>query len=160
MLVDHGFTVPMSLFWQGNTYQGVKTIPVCINTVQHPLPSPARCYKLGQAIGRAVASYQKDLKVVVLGTGGLSHQLDGERAGHINKEFDRMCMDKIIHEPEGLTHYSIHELVRLAGAQGAEFIMWLAMRGALQGKVTKLHSNYHVPISNTATGLMVLENAA
>jgi protocatechuate 4,5-dioxygenase, beta chain len=160
MLVDHGFTVPMSLFWRGNKYAGVRTIPVCINTVQHPLPSPARCFKLGQAIARAVASYQEDLKVVVLGTGGLSHQLDGERAGFINREFDQMCMDKIVHQPEAFLGLSIHELVRLAGAQGAEFIMWLTMRGALTGSVRKVHGNYHVPISNTATGLMVLENSA
>ncbi len=160
MLVDHGFTVPMSLFWPGNTYTYVKVIPVQINTVQHPLPSPARCFKLGQAIGRAVASYPKDLKVVVLGTGGLSHQLDGERAGFINKKFDLMCLDKIVNEPEALTRLSIHELVKEAGAQGAEFILWLAMRGALTGKVTKIHSSYHVAVSNTATGLLVLENAA
>jgi len=131
MLVDHGFTVPMSLFWPGNTYGDVRTIPVQINTVQHPLPSPARCFKLGQAIGRAIESYPKDLKVVVLGTGGLSHQLDGERAGFINKKFDLMCLDKIVNEPEALTKLSIHELVREAGAQGSEFILWLAMRGVL-----------------------------
>ena len=130
MLVDHGFTVPMSLFCSGNSYGGVKTIPVCINTVQHPLPSPLRCFKLGQAIGRAIESYPKDLNVVVLGTGGMSHQLDGERAGFINKKFDLLCLDKIVNEPEILTRYSIHELVREAGAQGAEFILWLAMRGA------------------------------
>ena len=160
MLVDHGFTVPMSLFWPGNTYGNVKTIPVQINTVQHPLPSPMRCFKLGQAIGRAIESYPKDLKVVVLGTGGLSHQLDGERAGFINKKFDLMCLDKIVNEPEALTRYSIPELVREAGAQGAEFILWLAMRGVLHRHVTKIHSSYHVAISNTATGLLVLENAA
>lgn len=160
MLVDHGFTVPMSLFWKDNTYQGVKTIPVCINTVQHPMPTPARCFKLGQAIGRAIEAYDKDLKVVVLGTGGMSHQLDGERAGFINKKFDLMCMEKIVNEPEVLASMSTHELVRQAGAQGAEFILWLTMRGALSGKVTKVHSNYHIAISNTATGLMVLENAA
>jgi len=160
MLVDHGFTVPMSLFWPGNTYGNVKTIPVQINTVQHPLPSPLRCFKLGQAIGRAIESYPKDLKVVVLGTGGLSHQLDGERAGFINKKFDLMCLDKIVNEPEALTKYSIPELVLEAGAQGAEFILWLAMRGVLHNKVTKVHSSYHVAISNTATGLLVLENAA
>lgn len=160
MLVDHGFTVPMSLFWPGNSYGSVKTVPVCINTVQHPLPSPLRCYKLGQAIGRAIESYPKDLKVVVLGTGGMSHQLDGERAGFINKKFDMMCLDKIVDEPEVLTRYSISELVREAGAQGAEFILWLAMRGVLSRKVTKIHSSYHVAISNTATGLLVLENAA
>ncbi len=158
MLVDHGFTVPMSLFWKGNTYGNVKTIPVCINTVQHPLPSPQRCYRLGQAIGRAIASYPKDLKVVILGTGGMSHQLDGERAGFINKSFDQMCMEKIVDQPEELANISMHDLVKQAGAQGAEFILWLTMRGALQGKVKKIHSNYHVAISNTATGLLVLEN--
>src|ERR1019366_10367016 len=160
MLVDHGFTVPMSLFWKNNSYGNVRTIPVCINTVQHPNPTPARCYKLGQAIGRAIESWDEDVRVVVLGTGGMSHQLDGERAGFINKKFDLLCMDKIVNEPEVLTRYSIHELVRQAGAQGAEFILWLAMRGVLSGKVKMIHSNYHIAISNTATGLMVLENAA
>jgi protocatechuate 4,5-dioxygenase beta chain len=158
MLVDHGFTVPMSLFWPGNSYGGVRVIPVCINTVQHPLPSPLRCHKFGQALGRAIESYPEDLMVVVLGTGGLSHQLDGERAGFINREFDQFCMEKIVHEPELLTRYSIHDLVRLAGAQGAEFILWLAMRGTLLGNVNLRHSNYHVPISNTAAGLMVFDN--
>jgi protocatechuate 4,5-dioxygenase, beta chain len=160
MLVDHGFTVPMQLFWPNFSYGGVRTIPVAINTVQHPLPSPARCFALGQAIGRAIGSYPEDLKVVVLGTGGMSHQLDGERAGFINKKFDLLCMDKIVNEPEALTRYSIHELVRDAGAQGAEFILWLAMRGVLSQHVRKIHSSYHVAISNTATGLLVLENAA
>jgi protocatechuate 4,5-dioxygenase beta chain len=160
MLVDHGFTVPMSLFWPNASYTDVKTIPVQINTVQHPLPSPARCFKLGQAIGRALESYPKDLKVVMIGTGGLSHQLDGERAGFINKKFDLMCMEKIVNDPESLTRLSMHDLVREAGAQGAEFILWLAMRGALTGKVKKIHSSYHIAISNTATGVMVMENAA
>lgn len=159
MLVDHGFTVPMSLFWKGNTYGTVKTIPVCINTVQHPLPSPARCYKLGQSIGRAIASYPEDLKVVILGTGGMSHQLDGERAGFINKEFDLMCMDKIVNDPEALTKYSIHDLVRLSGAQGVEFILWLTMRGALSERVRLVERAYHIAVSNTATGLLVLETA-
>jgi protocatechuate 4,5-dioxygenase beta chain len=160
MRVDHGFTVPMSLLWPKREKMRVRTIPICINTVQHPLPSPSRCYRFGQSIGRAIESYDKDLKVVVLGTGGLSHQLDGERAGFINKDFDLMCMEKIVDDPEALIGYSIHDIVRLAGAQGAELILWLAMRGALTGKVTKLHSNYHIPISNTAAGLLLLENAA
>lgn len=160
MLVDHGFTVPMSLFWPDRAGMTVKSIPVAVNTVQHPLPTPARCFKLGQAIGRAVESYGRDLKVVVVGTGGLSHQLDGQRAGFINKDFDLMCMEKIVSDPEALTRYSIHDLVRLAGAQGAELILWLIMRGALGGTVTKVHSHYHIPISNTGAGLLVLENAA
>jgi protocatechuate 4,5-dioxygenase, beta chain len=124
------------------------------------MPSPARCWKLGQAIGRAIESYPRDLKVVVLGTGGMSHQLDGERAGFINKNFDLRCMEKIVDQPEDLASISMHDLVKEAGAQGAEFILWLTMRGALPGKVKKIHSNYHVAISNTASGLLVLENAA
>ncbi|WP_413206820.1 class III extradiol dioxygenase family protein [Rhodospirillum sp. A1_3_36] len=159
MAVDHGFSVPMQLYWPNFTYTDIATVPVMINTVQHPLPSPARCYKLGQAIGRAVASYPEDKKVVVIGTGGLSHQLDGERAGFINKEFDLTCMEKIVDDPAYFLEYSIHDLVRLAGAQGAEFILWLTMRGALGGKVKQLYSNYHIPISNTAAGTMVLEAA-
>jgi len=159
MTVDHGFTVPMQLLWPNRTEGQVRTIPVCINTVQHPVPSPSRCYKLGQAIGRAVASYPDDLKVVVLGTGGLSHQLDGERAGFINKDFDLMCMEKIVDDPEALAAYSIHDLVRLAGAQGTELIMWLTMRGALGDDVRLVHSNYHIPVSNTGAGMMVLDAA-
>lgn len=160
MLVDHGFAVPMSLLWGHKGGIPVRSIPVSINTVQHPLPTPARCYKLGQAIGRAIESSTSDVKVVVIGTGGMSHQLDGRRAGFINKEFDLMCMEKIVSDPEALTRYSILDIVRNAGAQGPELILWLAMRGALKTRVSKIHSNYHIPISNTAAGLLVLENAA
>ncbi len=158
MLVDHGFTVPVSLLWPDRAEKQIKTIPVAINTVQHPIAKPSRCLKLGQAIGRAVESYDEDMKVVILGTGGLSHQLDGERAGFINKEFDLMCMEKIVHEPEVLAEYSALDIVREAGAQGAELIMWLTARGALLGDVTEIHSNYHIPVSNTASGLMLMEN--
>jgi protocatechuate 4,5-dioxygenase, beta chain len=158
MAVDHGFTVPVQLFWPDYADHPVKTIPLCVNTVQHPLPTPARCIKMGRALGRAIESYPEDLKVVVLGTGGMSHQLDGERAGFMNKEFDQLCMEKIVSDPEYFMDMSIKELVRQAGAQGAEFIMWLAMRAAMSGEVKCLHSNYHIPISNTATGMMVLEH--
>jgi len=158
MLVDHGFALPMKLFWPGDGPWPVRVVPVSVNTVQHPLPSPARCLKLGQAIGRAIASYPEDLRVMVIGTGGLSHQLDGTRAGFINKEFDLMCMEKIVAEPQALARYSTLDLVRLAGAQGVELMNWLVARGALTGSVGRVHSNYHIPISNTATGLMVLEN--
>lgn len=156
--VDHGLTVPMSVLWPDYSYAGVKVIPVVINEERHPMPKPIRCYKLGQAIGKAVESWESDEKVVVIGTGGLSHQLDGERAGFIAKDFDTYCMDKIVDEPEELAKYSIHDLIEKAGAQGAELINWLAMRGALGGKVTELHRNYHIPISNTGAGLMLLEN--
>ncbi len=94
----------------------------------------------------------------MLGTGGLSHQLDGKRAGFINKAFDAMCMDAIVDDPERLTRLSSLDLVREAGAQGTELMTWIAARGALTGRVSKVHSNYHIPISNTAAASMVLEN--
>jgi protocatechuate 4,5-dioxygenase beta chain len=157
MLVDHAFVVPMQLLWPGGGAWPVRTVPICINTVQHPLPTPARCFKLGRAIGRAIASYPEEARVLVLGTGGLSHQLDGARAGFINKEFDLLCLERLVHDPEVLTRYSVPELVELTGTQGVELLMWIAMRGALTGSVSKAHSNYHIPISNTAAGLLVLE---
>ena len=157
MLVDHAFCVPMALLWPSQQWP-VKSVPVVINTVQYPMPTPRRCYKFGQAIGRAIEKWPGDARVLILGTGGLSHQLDGTRAGFINKPFDLMCMDAIVKNPASLTGFSIPELVEEAGAQGVELIMWLAARGALHGDVSRIHSNYHVPISNTATGLLVLEN--
>jgi protocatechuate 4,5-dioxygenase beta chain len=157
MLVDHAFTVPMALLWPGGESRPVKTVPVAVNTVQYPFPSAARCFKLGRAIGRAVESFPGDIRVLILGTGGLSHQLEGERAGFINKEFDLMCMDKIVNDPEALTRLTTPELVRLSGSQGIELLMWLAMRGALPAEVREVHRNYHVPISNTAAATMVLE---
>jgi protocatechuate 4,5-dioxygenase beta chain len=157
MLVDHAVAVPIQLMWPKRD-EPVKIVPVAINTVQHPLPSPARCFKLGQSIGRALESYPGNERILVLGTGGLSHQLDGTRAGFINKEFDQLCMDKIAREPEKLTGYSVHELVELAGTQGVEFLNWLAMRGALTGQVTEAFRNYHIPISNTAAATMVFEH--
>lgn len=159
MLIDHAVTVPMALMWPGDVWP-VKIVPISINTVQHPLPSLARCLKLGRAVGRAIESYPQDLRVMIVGTGGLSHQLDGKRAGFINKEFDQLCLDKIANDPEALTRYSIHDWVELAGAQGVEFLNWLAMRGALTGQVTMAHRNYHIPISNTAAATIVLDNRA
>jgi protocatechuate 4,5-dioxygenase, beta chain len=159
MLVDHAFTLPMALLFPGQDAWPVTTVPVAINTVQFPLPSAARCYKLGQAIGRAIQSWHSDKRVVVVGTGGLSHQLDGERAGFINKDFDLRFMESLVSDPTWATKYSIAELVELAGTQGIELLMWLATRGALTGKVKKVHANYHIPISNTAAGLMAMENA-
>jgi protocatechuate 4,5-dioxygenase beta chain len=158
MLVDHAFTLPMALLWPDQQWP-VRTVPVCINTVQFPLPSAARCYRLGEAIGRAIEAWPGDAKVLVLGTGGLSHQLDGERAGHINQAFDLRFMDSLIgDDPQWATRFSINELVREAGTQGIELLMWLAARGTLTGRVSQLHRNYHIPISNTAAGLMLLVN--
>lgn len=162
MLIDHAVTIPMALMWPGSASSmkpwPVKIVPIQINTVQHPLPNLARCLKLGRSIGRAIESYERDLRVVVVGTGGLSHQLDGTRAGFINKEFDKLCLDKIVAEPKALTRYSIHDWVEQSGSQGVEFLNWMAMRGALTGRVSELSRNYHIPISNTAAATVVYEN--
>jgi protocatechuate 4,5-dioxygenase beta chain len=164
MLIDHAVTVPMALMWPSAASSDgpwpVKIVPVEINTVQHPLPSMARCLKLGRSIGRALETYPRDLRVAIVGTGGLSHQLDGTRAGFVNKEFDALCLDKIVAEPEALTRYSIHELVELSGSQGVEFLNWMAMRGALTGQVSELNRNYHIPVSNTAAATVVYDNQA
>jgi protocatechuate 4,5-dioxygenase, beta chain len=159
MLVGHAFTLPLALLWPDQDKCPVRTVPVCINTVQFPFPSAAHCHKLGQAIGKAVESWDEDARVVGIGTGGLSHQFDGQRAGFINRDFDLIFMDMLIRDPLWVTRYSIADLVELTGTQGVELLMWLVTRGALLGEVTKVHSNYHIPISNTASGLMVMEGA-
>lgn len=155
MLVDHAFTVPVELLWPERP-AGLHFIPIDINTVQHPLPSPARCFALGQAVGAAIRSYPEDRRVVVIGTGGLSHQLDGTRAGFINPQFDRYCLDRIVEHPAELARLSTADLIEQAGNQGAEFVMWLAMRGALGEHAATVEQTYHVPISNTAGGVLLL----
>jgi protocatechuate 4,5-dioxygenase, beta chain len=160
MLVDHAFVVPMTLLWPGANARPVRVVPIAINTVQHPLPSATRCHALGQAVGRAIESYPDEARVLVLGTGGLSHQLDGQRAGFINKDFDMMCMQKLVDDPVALTAYTNRELVEHAGTQGVEILMWISARAALTEPARKVHSNYHIPISNTAAGLLLLEPIA
>jgi protocatechuate 4,5-dioxygenase, beta chain len=156
MKVDHAFTLPMALLWPDQAWP-VKVVPVCINTVQAPLPSARRCWKLGEAIGRAVAAWPGNERVLVLGTGGLSHQLDGERAGFINKRFDLAFMDSLERDPAWACRFDTHQIVEQAGTQGIELLMWLATRAALGARAQCLHRNYHIPISNTASGLMLFE---
>lgn len=161
MLVDHAFTLPLKLLWPHAEQCPVRTVPVCINTVQFPLPSAKRCWDLGAAVGDAIRSFKNpdgsEPRVVVIGTGGLSHQLDGERAGFINKAFDLQFLESLTADPQWATQFSIEQLVELTGTQGIELVMWLATRAALGDTVRKVHSNYHIPISNTAAGLIALE---
>lgn len=158
MLVDHGFIVPMTLMWGDKASWPVKAIPLAVNTVQHPLPSAKRCYELGKSLRKAIDSYQEDTKVVIIGTGGMSHQLQGERAGIIDTQFDITCMEKIIHDPEWFTRLSNTDIMEKAGTEGIETIMWMVMRGALDEAVNVVHKHYHAPISNTGAGVLVLEN--
>jgi protocatechuate 4,5-dioxygenase beta chain len=158
MEVDHGLTVPMSLMFGQPAEWPVKVIPLAVNVVQYPPPTGNRCYNLGKAIRRAVASFDQDLKVVIFGTGGMSHQLQGPRAGLINKEFDTRFLDNLTKDPVGLTRLPHVEYLREAGSEGVEMVMWLIMRGALDDQVEEVYRFYHVPASNTAVGHIILEN--
>jgi protocatechuate 4,5-dioxygenase beta chain len=160
MPVDHGLTVPMSLMFGTPAAWPVKVIPLAVNVVQYPPPTGARCYQLGQAIARAVASFPADLNVQVWGTGGMSHQLQGTRAGLINRAFDTAFLDDMTTHPTRLQAMAHIEYLREAGSEGIELVMWLIMLGALGENATELHRFYHVPASNTAVGHMVLRPAA
>jgi protocatechuate 4,5-dioxygenase, beta chain len=156
--LDHGFTVPMSaVFGTGLTQWPVEVIPVAVNVVQQPTPTAQRCFELGRSIRAAVESFDGDRRVLVIGTGGMSHQLQGQRAGHINQDFDRSFLSDIAAAPEKLTALSNAELIRLAGTEGAELIMWMVMRGALGESATTSFSHYHVPVSNTAAGVITID---
>jgi protocatechuate 4,5-dioxygenase beta chain len=157
MLIDHALAIPFELCWPNTAEWPVKIVPIAINTVQHPLPSPARCLALGRAVGTALRSWQGGEKIVVLGTGGLSHQLDGARAGFINKDYDRLCLDNLGPNPELLTRHSSLEIIELAGSQGIEILNWIAARGALGEAPHEVSRNYHIPISNTAAATLLLE---
>ncbi len=158
MKVDHGFVNPVRVLFGDRDQYPVKFVPLAVNTVQHPVPSARRCLALGRALGKAVESYPEDLRVLILGTGGMSHQLQGERAGLIDVDFDLETMDRIADDPEWLTQFTNAELMERAGTEGIETIMWLVMRGALKEKVMTVHKHYHAPVSNTGAGVLVLDN--
>ncbi|MGH8236950.1 MAG: class III extradiol dioxygenase subunit beta [Steroidobacteraceae bacterium] len=158
MDVDHGLTVPLSLLFGQPQAWPCKVIPFAVNVVQYPPPSGNRCYQLGRAIRRAIDSFDANLEVQIWGTGGMSHQLQGPRAGLINQAFDTQFLDKLVTDPESLTRIPHVQYIREAGSEGIELVMWLIMRGALDAQVREVHRFYHVPASNTAVGHMILEN--
>jgi protocatechuate 4,5-dioxygenase beta chain len=160
MKVDHALSIPFELAWPDAAAWPVKLVPIAINTVQFPLPSPRRCLALGRAVGQALRSWQGVERIVVMGTGGLSHQLEGARAGFMNPEYDRFCLDHLAADPAALTGHSAEQVAELAGTQGVEILNWIAARGALgDGPLAMVMRNYHVPISNTAAATLVLEPA-
>jgi len=171
MDVDHGLTVPLNLMCGSPKVWPCPVIPFAVNVVQYPVPSGRRCFLLGQAIRKAVESYDEPLKVQIWGTGGMSHQLQGPRAGLINAEWDNRFLDRLIADPEGLSQVPHIEYVREAGSEGIELVMWLIARGAMSdvprgamadiagGKAPRVvHRFFHVPASNTAVGHLILEN--
>lgn len=157
MDVDHGLTVPLSLMFGQPEEWPALIVPLAVNVVTYPPPTGNRCYNLGKAIRDAVESYPEDLNVQVWGTGGMSHQLQGMRAGLINKEWDKRFLDDLTANPERLRTMPHIEYLREAGSEGIELVMWLIMRGALGEDVRELHRHYHVAASNTALGHIVLE---
>ena len=158
MEVDHGLTVPLSLMFGQPEAWPCKVIPLAVNVVVYPPPSGQRCYNLGKALRRAVDSFDEDFNVQIWGTGGMSHQLQGPRAGLINKKWDKKFLDRLVNEPDELATMPHIDYLREAGSEGVELVMWLIMRGALNRDVKELHRFYHVPASNTAVGHLILEN--
>ena len=160
MAVEHGFLVPMHLcFDHTATDWPVASIPVQVNVLQHPLPTARRCYRLGQAIRRAVESYPKDIRVAIVGTGGMSHQLTGTNFGAMNEREDLAFLDLLEKDPESLTRLTHQEMMEKYGVEGIELIMWLVMRGALSQGARKVHRNYYAPMT-TGMGLITFEEQA
>jgi protocatechuate 4,5-dioxygenase beta chain len=154
--VDHGLTVPMSLMFGTPDKWPTKIIPLPVNVVMNPQPSGERCLSLGKAIRKAVEAYDEDLSVQVWGTGGMSHQIQGARAGLVNAPWDKQFMDDLVNDPENLQYKPHLEYMIEAGSEGVELIMWLIMRGAMGDKVDEVYRFYHVPASNTAVGHMIM----
>ncbi len=158
MDVDHGLTVPLSLMFGQPKEWPCLIIPFLVNVIVYPPPSGHRCFEIGKAIAKAVESFDKDLNVQIWGTGGMSHQLQGPRAGLINKEFDNAFFELLLKDPDKLARKPRVDYLREAGSEGIELIMWLIMRGALNTNIKELHRFYHVPVSNTALGHVIYEN--
>jgi protocatechuate 4,5-dioxygenase beta chain len=158
MDVDHGLTVPLTLMFGQPKEWPCKIIPLAVNVVQYPPPTGNRCFNFGKAIKKAVESFPEDLRVVIFGTGGMSHQLQGARAGLINKEWDSRFLDNLVKDPEADARIPFIEYVREAGSEAIELVMWLISRGALERDVKEVYRFYHVPSSNTALGHLILEN--
>jgi protocatechuate 4,5-dioxygenase beta chain len=150
--------VPLTLLFGSPAQWPCRVIPLAVNVVQYPAPTGHRCYRLGQAIRRAVESWQEELKVVVFGTGGMSHQIQGPRAGLTNPVFDKAFLDDLSGDPERLTRIPPIEYLREAGAEAIELVMWLLMRGALGPRVEEVYRFYHIPASSTAVGNIILES--
>jgi gallate dioxygenase len=156
--LDHGCFSPLSLLWPHDDggWPGA-IVPLQVGVLQFPIPSARRCYKLGRALRKAIQSYPEDLKVAIVGTGGLSHQVHGERAGFNNTPWDMEFIERLEKDPEGLTDITIAEYAKLGGLEGAEVVMWLILRGALAKKVRKLHQAYYLP-SMTPIATLIFED--
>ncbi|RJT54750.1 gallate dioxygenase [Rahnella variigena] len=155
--LDHGLFSPLSALLPHEGGWPTQIVPLQIGVLQFPIPTARRCYKLGQALRRAIESFPEDLNVAIVATGGVSHQVHGERCGFNNPDWDEQFIDMIVNDPERLTEMTLAEFATLGGMEGAEVIMWLVMRGALSANVKKLHQAYYLP-SMTGIATLILEN--
>jgi protocatechuate 4,5-dioxygenase beta chain len=158
MPLDHGFLTPLACFFPPDRRWAVPVIPICVNVLQPPIPSAMRCFKLGRAIRRAVEAHDEDFRVVVAGTGGLSHQLNGERFGFNNNAWDNAFLDWLVEDPMRFAKMTHNEIMEAGGSEAVEMIMWMVMRGALGDRVRCLHRNYYNPMV-TGFGQVILEDA-
>lgn len=154
--LDHGLHSPLTMMWPSSPDWPGAVVPLVVNVLQHPLPTPRRCFRLGRHLRTAILSYPEDLKVAIVGTGGLSHQMIGERAGFNNEAWDLEFLDLVERDPERLAEMSVEDYMRLGGNEGAEVIMWLIMRAALGPTVKKLHQSYYLPMT-TAMAVALFE---
>jgi aromatic ring-opening dioxygenase catalytic subunit (LigB family) len=156
LALDHGLHSPLTMLWPAKPDWPGRIIPLVVNVLQHPLPTPSRCFKLGKHLRKAIESYPEDLKVAIVGTGGLSHQMIGDRAGFNNEQWDLEFLELIERDPERLARMSLEDFMRLGGNEGAEVIMWLIMRGALAPAAKKVHQSYYLPMT-TAMAVALFE---
>ena len=154
--IDHGLHSPLTMMWPSQPDWPGRVVPLVVNVIQQPLPRPSRCFALGKALRKAIESYPEDLKVAMVGTGGLSHQMIGDRAGFNDERWDREFLELIEKDPERLAGMTVADFARLGGNEGAEVVMWLIMRGALDARVKKVHSNYYLPMT-TAMAVALFE---
>ncbi len=152
--LDHGCLSPLPLLWPHEPDWPGTIVPLEVNVLQYPLPTALRCYKLGQALKRAIESYPEDLKVVVVGTGGLSHQVHGERVGFNNTEWDHEFLELLLNDPEKLTELTHKDFIEKGGAESGEQIMWLIMRGALDDQIKQSHLNYYLATTTAMTAVL------
>jgi gallate dioxygenase len=148
---------PLSMLMPHEREWPAALVPLQVGVLQFPIPTARRCFALGRSLRKAILSFPKDLKVVVVGSGGLSHQVSGERAGFNNTAWDMEFLDLLEKDPEKLTELSIADFAKRGGIEGAEVVMWLVMRGALTTKVRKVHQSYCLP-AMTATATVVYED--
>ncbi len=155
--IDHGIASPLPLLWPHDPDWPGTVVPIAINVLQYPLPTARRCYRLGQAVRRAIESYPEDLKVVIVGTGGLSHQIHGERTGFNDTAWDMEFLALFRDDPEAITRLTHADFVRRGGAESVEQIMWMAMRGAMSEQIHEIHRNYYLATTTAMTVVLYEE---